>query len=203
MGCTTNTLYKSTNWCKGVPVLPGIRRRVYFMPKSDIVAWPTLPTMQDKVAPADPTNLVTLSGDFVPAADKKFRFIDVETTESPVTWESQGDAPYSTFLNKATFKHPGTGAEASAFAAQANNDDLIYLFQEKSGKFRVIGNEMFDTKTTPKGELGAADTDKAGTTLEVQTTATTPPPFYVGKIETESGDISGLDGSAVAEGAGA
>lgn len=192
--CDSADLYNSLGWCKGKTVLPGIRTRVYFAKKSNIVTWPKLP---DTVAEGKTMGqMATYVGDFVLAADKKWNFLDILTAESPVTSESQGDMPARSFINKVTFKHAGVEEEATGFARQANADDLVYLVQQRNGKFRVVGNEMFETDTKPGQELGAGNTDKAGTTLTVEVTDICPSPFYPGKIEAEEGDISGLDGSA-------
>lgn len=192
--CQSADLYNSLNWCKGTTVLPGIRTRVYFAKKSNIVKWPKLPdaVVEGKTMGA----LATYAGDFVLAADKTWNHLDVLTAESPVSSESQGDMPARSFLNKVTLKHAGVEEEATGFARQANADDLVYLVQQRNGKFRVVGNEMFETDTKPGQELGATNTDKAGTTLAVEVTDVCPAPFYPGKIETEDGDLSGLDGSA-------
>lgn len=195
--CESADLYSSLGWCKGKTVLPGIRTRVYFTKKSNISKWPVLP---DTVAEGKTMGaLATYSGAFVLVADKKWMHLDVLTAESPVTSESQGDIPSRTFLNKVTLKHAGVEEEATGFARQANADDLVYLVQQRNGKFRVIGDEMYDTDTKPSQELGAGNTDKAGTTLAVEVTDVCPSPFYPGVIETEDGDISGLDGGAWVE----
>lgn len=41
--CTNAALYDSLPFCKGKTILPGIRSRLYYVPKRDIVSWPTLP----------------------------------------------------------------------------------------------------------------------------------------------------------------
>lgn len=192
--CDSADLYNSLGWCKGKTVLPGIRTRVYYTKKSNIVTWPKLP---GEVAEGKTMGvLATYTGNFVLAADKTWLNLDVLTAESPVTSESQGDMPARSFMNKVTLKHAGVEEEATGFARQANADDIVYLVQQRNGKFRVVGNEMFETDTKPSQELGASNTDKAGTSLAVEVTDVCPSPFYPGKIETEDGDISGLDGSA-------
>lgn len=192
--CESADLYNSLGWCKGKTVLPGIRTRVYFIKKSNIVKWPKLPETiaEGKTMGA----LATYTGNFELSADKTWNHLDVLTPESPVTSESQGDMPARSFLNKVTLKHAGVEEEATGFARQSNADDLVYLVQQRNGKFRVVGNEMFDTDTKPGQELGAGNTDKAGTTLSVEVTDVCPAPFYPGKIETEGGSISGVDGGA-------
>lgn len=191
--CDSADLYNSLGWCKGKTVLPGIRPRVFFTKKSNIVKWPKLP--EDVATGKTMGDLATYAGNFVLAADKKWLALDVLTAESPVTSESQGDMPARSFLNKVTLKHAGVEEEATGFARQANADDLVYLVQQRNGKFRVIGNDMFETDTKPSQELGAGQNDKAGTSLAVEVTDICPAPFYPGKIETEDEDISGTDGS--------
>ena len=36
-------IQKSLGWCQGTPELPGVKRRIYYISKGDIVEWPTLP----------------------------------------------------------------------------------------------------------------------------------------------------------------
>ena len=122
------------------------------------------------------------------------------TTKSSISAESQGEVPSKTFLNKATLVHAGTDEEASGFCRQANVDELIFLCQQKNGKFRVIGSEAFDPSVTISQTSGEGDTGTAGTTLEAQCTDICPSPFYTGKIETEDGEISGADGSTILPG---
>lgn len=184
MACNTKRLYESQEWCRGEVILPGIRTRLYFASKSDIVKWPT----KSKEA-TSAKDLVTYVGDFTLAADTKWKFIDVLTKKSPVTSEAQGDVPSVTTLNKATLVHPGFEEEATAFAKQANNDDLVFLIQQRNGKWRVLGSEAFETVTKVSQSIGGDVTDEAGTTLEIEATDVCPAPFYIGKIETEDGVI--------------
>ena len=39
-------LQRSLGWCQGQPVLPGIRRRLYYTSKQNIVQWPAYTTDQ-------------------------------------------------------------------------------------------------------------------------------------------------------------
>lgn len=196
--CTSKGMYESLAWCPGQTSTPGIRRKVYFIPKSWIAKWPTLPAIDGVVE--NMGKLATLDGDFVLAADKKWQYIELLTTKSSINSETQGEKPSPTFLNKATLVHAGTDEEATGFARQANIDELIFLCQQRNGKFRVIGSEAFDPSVTISQTSGEGDTGTAGTTLEAQCTDICPSPFYTGKIETVDGDISGADGSAIEPG---
>ena len=161
------------------PCPPGIRRKVFFAPKSWIEKWPVLPAIDGVESMAA---LATYDGDFVLAADKKWQYIELLTTKSSISSESQGEMPSKTILNKATLVHAGTDEEASGFCRQANIDELIFLCQQKNGKFRVIGSEAFDPSVTISQTSGEGDTGTAGTTLEAQCTDVCPAPFYTGPL---------------------
>lgn len=196
--CSSTALYESLEHCKGSTVLPGLRPHVYYIPKRDIVTFPTPPNAVESGGHMG--DLATISSDFVLAADAKWRKIDIVSNASNVNSESQGEAPSKTFNNTGVFKYPGNNAEAAAFCRQANADDIVYLWPQRDGQYRVLGNSMFETNTTPSQESGSAETDASGTTINVAVTDIMPSPFYTGKIETEDGNISGANGSPIATG---
>lgn len=197
--CTNQSLYEGLDWCPGEPVLPGIRGTVFYLPKKDIVGWPVLPK-----ATGDPgqhmANLATYNGNFTLAADVVWKKIECVDKKSNTGSEAQGEAPCVTSLNKGTFLYPGTKEQATGFARQANSDDLVYIFFEKDGKARVLGNQMFQTTTKVSQQSGSQPTDDAGTTIAVEVTDVCPAPFYPGNIETADGTISGADGNPVSSG---
>lgn len=178
-------IYKDMEWSDGASQLPGIRQTVYACPKRDIVGWPTLPTTGSVMGV-----LAQYVGSFVLAAQTTWKKVGVLVDESPITSASQGTKPSKSFLITATFMHPGVEEEATAYAGQANNDDMVYIVQQKNGKFRVVGNEMFQTDTEVEQTLGGAPTDKMGTKLTVKVTDRMPAPFYEGEIVTEDGTIN-------------
>ena len=196
--CASTALYESLVHCKGTTVLPGLRPHIFYIAKSDIVTFPTPP----KTVPSEGTMgaLATISENFVLKSDAKWKKIDIVASASNVNSESQGEAPSKTFNNNGAFRYPGNNAAAAAFCRQANADDIVYLWPQRDGQYRVLGNPMFETNTTPSQESGSAETDASGTTINVAVTDIMPSPFYTGKIETEDGDISGADGSTMAGG---
>lgn len=191
--CTTADLYESLVHCKGETVLPGLRPEAWCIPKRLITKFPTLPAPSDEGATME--SIATYKDDFGLAADSKFRSIDLLDTASNVKSESQGDKPSRTFLNSLTIKYAGTNEAATGFCRMANSDDFLYVVQQRDGKFRVIGNEMFETDTKPTQESGMAVTDAAGTTLEISVTDICPAPFYTGKLVTEDGVIDCATGT--------
>lgn len=198
MVCTTKDLYKSVKKCPGARIAPGIRPRVFFILKSQILTWPTLPTADDKTT--DPATLSQYAGDFTLASDAKWHCLDLVDQKSNMTSETQGEAPSATFLNKGEFVVGGTDEAITGFAAMAVNDELVMLVQDRKGRARVIGCEAYAPKITVSQASGSSVTDSCTTTVNTEATDFCPAPFYPGKIETEDGDISGADGS-VAEAA--
>ncbi len=195
--CSAPNLYDSLRFCDGTTVMPGVRRKAYFVSKASIVSFPTLPELDKEGVTME--ELPVLDGNFVLAADVRFKVIDLDDTASNVSSDSQGEYPCKSFLNKATFKHPGKAEEATGFCRLANGSDLIYIYQERDGKFRVLGNEMFRTNTKPAQESGAKETDASGTTLNIEVSDKCPAPFYVGIIPTDEGDIDASTGQFVVD----
>ena len=122
------------------------------------------------------------------------------TPQSSVSSESQGEKPSKTFNNQASFRYPGLNADAVGFCRQANADDLVFLWPQRDGQYRCLGNESFETNVTPAQESGSSETDQAGTTINVAVTDEMPSPYYLGTIEAEDGDYSGVDGSPITGG---
>lgn len=178
--------YTDLDWIEGSVNLPGIYPAVYAIAKRDIVGWPTRP----KTVTTAMGELVTYTGPFTLAANAFWQKVGVIVDKSPVTSATQGTKPSKTFLNTGTFVHQSVDEDASGFAQQSNNDDLVYLFRAKNGKYRMLGNEMFQTDTAIAQNLGGAPTDEMGTTLTVTVTDISPAPFYSGPIVTSDGVIN-------------
>ena len=184
MATNCTSILRSLAWCQGTPELPGIKRRIYYIGKDQIVKWPTL--NHDTRG-----RLVTAAyaGNFVLAADATWKYIDILPDKSQLTSEAQGEYPSMTQLNKLTAVHPGVGIEASALAAYVNNNDCVFLVETVRGKYRVVGSEAWQVKSTVAQDLGQGATGTTSTTLSVEATDECPAPFYFGKIETEDGII--------------
>jgi hypothetical protein len=180
-----SALQKSIGWCQGTPELPGVRRRIYYISKGEIVKWPTLP----RDARGRVTSAV-YEGDFVLKADAKWHYIDILPEKSQLTSEAQGEIPSQTQLNKLTAVHPGVGEDASAAAAYINNSDNAFLVQDMKDNYRVVGSEKWETKSTVAQDNGQGATGTTSTTINVEATDEVPSPYYNGVIEAEEGDIN-------------
>lgn len=182
MSCTTNTLYASVEACPGKGNLAGIRRRLYFIPKSDIVSWPTLPEMSGDKKAADMGALATRTGAFTLKADAYFHFLDLKDNSSSVTFETAGELGSQIINNQATAIVAGSSKELAGFARQVKNDDLVYVYQERDGAFRILGNEAYSTDTKPSGDSGAEATAAKTSTFAIQVYDDCPAPYYEGKL---------------------
>ena len=184
MAKTCTSIQKSLGWCQGTPELPGVKRRIYFIAKSFIVGFPQLP--RDELGRSTSAVLV---GDFVLMADATWKYIDILPDKSQRTSEAQGEVPSQTQLNKLVAVHPGVGQDASAAAAYINNTDNVFIVEDMKGNYRVLGNDKWTTKATVAQDLGQGATGTTSTTINVEATDEVPAPFYVGKLDTEDGEI--------------
>lgn len=184
MATKCTSIQKSLGWCQGTPELPGVKRRIYFIAKSFIVGFPQLP--RDELGRSTSAVLV---GDFVLMADATWKYIDILPDKSQLTSEAQGELPSQTQLNKLVAVHPGVGQDASAAAAYINNTDNVFIVEDMKGNYRVLGNDKWTTKATVAQDLGQGATGTTSTTINVEATDEVPAPFYVGKLDTEDGEI--------------
>jgi hypothetical protein len=185
MATICSTIQQSLAWCQGTPELPGIKRRIYYISKDQIVSWPQL--TYDALGRL---TSAAYTGSFVLAADASWKFIDILTDKSQLTSEAQGEFPSQTQLNKLVAVHPSVGLDASALSAYVNNNDCVYLVETVRGQFRVVGSEKWQVKSTVAQDLGQGATGTTSTTLNVEATDECPAPFYFGEIVTEDGIIN-------------
>ena len=192
--CTgADSIYRDINFCPGQKSLPGVRGHLYGISKRDILGWPTI----GAEAPKALADVAKYTGDFKLASDKKWHKIGLIPNESQLQVESQGSYGSKTFKCTGTAEIPGTEEEVTGYIAQANNDEMVYLFIQRNGKARVIGSQAFTPELTLSQDSGKATTDANKTTIQAVADDEYPAPFYPGKIETADGDFSGETGLAI------
>ena len=177
-------IQKSLAWAMGTPELPGVRRRIYFTSKNNILAWPKLP--HDDIGRCTGS---TYAGSFTMREEAKWKYIDILPDKSQLTSEAQGELPSQTQLNKLVALHPSVGEEATAAAAYLNNNDNVFVVEDMKGKFRVVGSDKWTTKTTVSQDLGQGATGTCGTTINAEAADECPAPFYTGTLATDDGEI--------------
>ena len=132
--CTSaNSIYGDICFSPGKKSLPGVRGYVYGIAKRDIMTWPTIGTE----APKTLADVAKYAGNFVLATDKKWHKIGLIPNESELQVESQGSFGSKTFKVTGSAVIPGTEEEVSGYIAQANNDEMVYLFIQRNGKARM------------------------------------------------------------------
>lgn len=189
--CTSaDSIYGDICFSPGKKSLPGVRGYVYGIAKRDIMKWPTI----GAEAPKALADVAKYAGDFVLATDKKWHKIGLIPNESELQIESQGSFGSKTFKVTGSAVVPGTEEEVTGYIAQANNDEMVYLFIQRNGKARMVGSEAFTPELSLSQATGKATTDANSTTISAVADDEYPAPFYPGKIETEDGDISGATG---------
>lgn len=179
--CNTKSVYASVEACPGQRNLAGIRRRIYYIDKNEIANWPKLPKVTDENVTME--KLAQYDGDFTLLGDAVFNFLDLKDEASNVTFEPVGENGSKLFNNQANAVVAGQDDKLKGFARQALNDDIVYVYQQRDGKFCVLGNEMFKCNTSPSGDTGAEATGAITTTYAIQVYDECPVPTYTGKLK--------------------
>ena len=182
-----SNIQRSLAWCQGKPQYAGMKRRLYFTARSNIVAWPELPMS----AEGQPESAV-YNGLFTLKADAQWLYLDILPDKSQLTSEPQGEYPSQTQLNKLVAVHPGIELDATAAAAWFNNNETVFLVEDMSDNIRVVGHQHYPIKVTVSQDTGQGITGSANTTITVEATDVVPAPVYrcMGLDARENGSFS-------------
>ena len=171
--------WSDMSWADGSKNMGGLKTIAYFAPISSIDNFPELP--------ANPSNeeeevtLESVTGFTFLTSGLFYQFYSTQDT-SEVVDEAQGEPDGMSFVHKGTIFHPGTKAEALAFAAKVNNTNMVFVLVEATGNMRVIGSKAFPAKCKASVASGKATADRKGVTIEIQSYGYTPAPLYTGPI---------------------
>lgn len=182
MDCTS--IINSLDVCEGAPQLSGIRKRAWIANVADIVKFATLPKDENRRV----TDSV-LVGDFVLKADKKWKYIEFNPDTSQANSDPEGEAPSQLQVNKLSLVHPGVDERATAMAAAFNNSNVIVIWQDMTGHYRVCGANLYRNKMTVTQDNGQGPTGTPQTTFAMEARDYIPHPFYKGTLETEDGTL--------------
>lgn len=176
---------QSLDWCEGTPEPAGIRRTSYYTAFSNLVKYPRLPVDHR----GRPTSSV-LKGEFVMKGDAVFHKIVFLPEKSTFTSETQGEYPSQSQLDKLTLLHPGVGPEAVMAQVSINNTKNVFLFQDKKGRWRMVGHPDYDDmKNSVAQDLGQGSAGTTSTTISVEAPNLVSAPFFSGTITTDEGEI--------------
>lgn len=178
-------LQQSLDWCEGTPEPAGIRRVAYYTAFSNLVKYPKVP-VDDKGRPVSSI----LKGAFVMRGDAVFHKIVFLPEKSSFTSEAQGEYPSQSQLDKLTLLHPGVGPEAVNAMASINNTKNVFLFQDKKGRWRMVGTPDFDDmKNSVAQDLGQGSAGSTSTTISVEAPNIISAPYFSGTIMTDEGEV--------------
>ncbi len=194
--CTSDKdLYENVEFCQGSASLPGIRPHMYMVRRANIVLFPKV--LGDAAEKLE--DVAVIKDSFQLVEGKKFVKIDLVDGESEPTCNNQGNEGAKSFLNSVSFVVPGTQEKATGLITKLNKDDVIFLYPQRDGKIRVIGNEMFRVQLDLGQNAGRQVTDSSQTTITASVSDVNAAPFYQGTFETEDGMIDGKTDSVVSD----
>lgn len=180
-------LFADMTWADGQVNPSGIGTEVYYIPKGDISTFPTV-----KAIPANASENVQLSGDFVLAAGKTWFKLHSTQGKGEVNFEVTGEKECKLFINKGKFIFPDISDAAKSHAKQSANTSLIYVVKlphQSENRFVVLGDKDYDSEVKISGQSGAEPGSQKGLTIEVEAPSFTPLPGYTGDIVLSNGTL--------------
>ena len=165
----------------------GISQEVYFIPKQDITAWPTLNSDFDNASGVN--EYTQYVGSFTLAAGKKWKRLYTTQGKGKITWEYTGETDCKVPVNKASLSYPKLTNEIRAFAKFASNGDFVFIVKH-DGKYYIIGSPDYRATLTPNGDSGDAAGSAKGVSIEIECPDVTPLPTYIGSIVCDNETIN-------------
>lgn len=181
--CTTTL--KNINWCQGKPNYSGVKRRAFIAARAGIVSYPDYP----RDANGNPTSAI-MQGNYVMAEGEKFYVIEHNPEKAEFKAEAQGEFPSVTFKNDGTLVTPDVGPDTTAALAALANVEVVLIYEDMHGRFRVLGNEKWGARVTPSQSIGQGPTGSSVSTVAVSATDEVSMGFYNGPIPTVDGVIN-------------
>jgi hypothetical protein len=156
--------FSNLTWPSGSENMGGYKNRLLFIPASAVTVVPELPT-----EPVASDDLVTAAGAFTfkEAGDKP---IFIYATKNTVSYnsENQGEVDGQSFLQTLEWMHPGSSAEAGAFARKVNNTPGYLIYEDAKGIQYMVGQSGMPCSIKPAFAGGASPTDRKGTTFTAE-----------------------------------
>ena len=168
----------------------GIGDTVYFIPKNQILSWPTID--DDFESGSDINDYACYKGNFTLERNAKWLKLYSTQGKGKISWEYLGETDCKMVNNKATLSYPKLNVQGRAFAKYAANGDFVFIV-EHDGGFYVIGHPTYRATLTPNGDSGDAPGSAKGITIEIECPDTTPLPLYTGALRTTNGDMNTSD----------
>lgn len=171
----------------------GISDIVYYIPKSDILAWPAIVNDFEAATTIDNYVQYGTTGtspalDFTLKTGKTWLRLYSTQGKGKISVEYQGETDCKVPVNKASLSYPKITNEIRAFQKLAANGDFVFIIKH-DGKFYVIGSPDYRATVTPNADSGDAAGSAKGVTIEIECTDVTPLPTYIGDLPLSDGTL--------------
>jgi hypothetical protein len=104
-----------------------------------------------------------------------FKKMYITQNKGKLDTKSVGDLDGKSFKQEFELFYPGSESEAHGFAAQAKNDNFIFLVEKEDSSvngFLQVGTEMFPAKVSPDFTTGTNESGVQGYMFKVEALAT-------------------------------
>lgn len=179
---------QSLEWADGQVNPSGIRKEVFWAPKSWIQTTPRIVSN-----PTTPEENIIVEGDFVMKSGKTFLRMYSTQGKGKVYWEPMGEKDHKMFVNKGLFSFPDISAAARSIAKQTINSNIIMIARIPFGseiRYVMLGDDDYDVTVTIKGDSGDKPGSEKGMTFEVESPCETPLPGYAGLLPLPDGSLN-------------
>ncbi|MDR0754183.1 MAG: hypothetical protein LBF04_02220 [Prevotellaceae bacterium] len=178
-------------WPEGKVNPSGIKSIAYYIPKSDILSFPTIKNEDASTIDA----AVNYDGDFVLKTGKHFFSIYSTQGKGAYTSEATGEKDCKLFTNKVTLSYPDITDEGRNMMKAFVNANILLIIPLPQNRFVVLGSEDYDVDSAITGTTGDAPGSAKGLTIEVSAPDVTPFPLYKGELQLEDGVLDCSDGT--------
>lgn len=172
--CTIQDLPKPC----GTANIAGVAPRLYMVPAEDIDTFPGF------VDDGTPAGAVTLDGEIVLKAGKKFFVVDMATDSGEVKDMAVGPIDGKSIQSELDYQTPGGDADVIGHQQCTLNACLVVIARTKDGHLRVFGNLENPAKIeSSESTSGKSAEDLRAVTYKLKSTTGKVAPFYTGTID--------------------
>lgn len=157
--------FANLTWPSGSENMGGYKNKLLFIPADAVTAVPEIVNTEALAA----EDLVTAAGAFT-FKDTGDKPIFIYATKNTVSYnsENQGEVDGQSFLQTLEWIHPGSSAEAGAFARLVNNTPGYLIYEDAKGIQYMVGQSGMPCSIKPAFAGGASPTDRKGTTFTAE-----------------------------------